>query len=113
MSDPITDIKQTLSNTAATVQRNVSNAIDYTRKEVAPAVGAVAGVVGEIADYVQYAALAVTALTMGASAPATVPIAGVAEGVGNVALGVQVLADGVENGNFNNTGSEVVVKLVT
>ncbi|MBK8348122.1 MAG: hypothetical protein IPL08_10995 [Saprospiraceae bacterium] len=68
MSDPITDIKQTLSNTAATVQRNVSNAIDYTRKEVAPAVGAVAGVVGEIANYVQYAALAVTAITMGASA---------------------------------------------
>ncbi len=110
--DPIAGIKQTLANTAATVQRNVTDAVNYTRNKVAPAVGSAAGVVGEIADYVQYAALAVTALTGGASSPGTVPIAVGAELVGNGALAVQVIADGVENGNFKNTGSEAVVKAI-
>ncbi|MFZ1704845.1 MAG: RHS repeat-associated core domain-containing protein, partial [Saprospiraceae bacterium] len=108
----ITDIKQTLSNTAATLQRNVSNAIEYTRKEVAPVVGSVAGVVGFVADAVQFLALGATALSGGTSAPVTVPVAVGAEYVGIGALAVQASAELVEKGNLNNSKSEIIVKAV-
>lgn len=110
--DPITDIKRTLSSTSATVQRNFDDAVNYTRKEVAPFVGAVAEAVGFAADVVQFIALGATALSGGTSAPVTLPIAAFAEVVGVSALGVQASAEFVEKGNLNDTKSEILVKAV-
>ena len=69
--------------------------------------------VGNTCDVVQNVALTTTALSGGGSAPVTVPIAGGAEIIGNIALGVQVGTDYARDGKIDQTVSQIGVKIAT
>ena len=69
--------------------------------------------VGNACDLVQDAALATTALSGGTTIAVTGPIAGGAEVVGNLALGLQIGTDYARDGKIDKTGSQIIVKVVT
>jgi RHS repeat-associated protein len=90
----------------------VANASKEITNNIYDAIDSGAECVGNACDLVQDAALA-TALSEGTTTPVTGPIAGGAEVLGNLALGMQIGTDYARDGKIDKTGSQIVVKVVT
>lgn len=91
----------TISAVAQEIKNNSLDVVEKTMQDVQ--IGA---------DIVEGGALTVTALTGGASAPVTVPLAGAAEVVGILALGVEAAVDVGKDGKLDATGTEILNKTI-
>jgi len=65
------------------------------------------------ADVVESGALALTAMSGGATGPVTVPVATIAASVGTAALGVEVAIDVARDGELDATGTQIMAKAVS
>ena len=91
---------------------DTANKGEAIKSGVLDAIEGCAQSVGECADGVEVTALGVTASTGGLSSPVTVPIAGVAEVVGDLAVGVEVGVDYARDGKVDQTATDIGVKIV-
>ena len=69
-----------------------------------------AEITGDIASDVELGALSITAVSGGATSPITVPIAGIAEVVQDISLGVEVSANYAKDGKIDETSHKIHLK---